>query len=549
MIRPGLAAGLAAILLVTTSGDAGAQGTVQFLQPQQGNVLILGQEPALSQHRQPPLTPEQTALLGRARALRAEGRSKEARRVLEDLRREAPGHALVLTEFGQLLLADGDFSGLERLARTERQAQQDSLLLGHELTLAYERLGQLGRAAEVASEMWIVAPAEGDWSSVTLTRLFPADPDAVTRAVRAAYRARPDRTDIARELARLEWQRGDAGRMLDVLREADRNGHRPPLRWSFADELLRSAVGLDSTAALEALVDLARDTSVDLSYRTPAARRAWAMYLSRGEPAAGATQIAESLRDMPAERWDSAFLVEIARALRVGGRTQEARRLMEPFEDRAALVPELALERALADLRDGPPARAFGALETVAAHSQEGMFFLGEARFFAGAIDSALAAYQRVVVNPRGPYAGEAFERIYLLEDMQPRPALPAFGRMAYAEWKGERAKARDLADSLYRSLPRGELWSHAALMLSAHREALGERAEALPPLLAVADSMPEARLASLARQRAGELHLALGNDAAAIHQFEECLARYPRAWNAPEVRRKLQAMRRERSL
>jgi tetratricopeptide (TPR) repeat protein len=252
---------------------------------------------------------------------------------------------------------------------------------------------------------------------------------------------------------------------------------------------------------------------------------------------------------MPTERWDSAFLVEIARALREGGRTQDARKLMAPFDDRAALVPELALERALADLRDGPPERAFAALEAIATHSQEGLFFLAEARFFAGAIDSALAAYQRVVMNPRGPHAGEAFERIYLLEDMQPAQALPSFGRMAYAEWRGDRSRAMHMADSLYTNLPRVELWTQAALMLSAYRATAGETELALPPLLAVADSMPESRLASLARQRAGELYLAIGNDAAAMHQFEECLARYPRAWNAPEVRRKLQSMRRERSL
>jgi tetratricopeptide (TPR) repeat protein len=337
--------------------------------------------------------------------------------------------------------------------------------------------------------------------------------------------------------------------MLDALRAADRSGQRPPLRWTFAEERLRSAGAADSAASLEALVDLAQDDRIDLAYRTPAARRAWAMFQSSGREADGAKRLAGALRDMPVERWDTSFLVEIARALREGGHTGEARRLMAPFEDRAALVPELAIERAMADLRDGPPERAFPALEAAAAASQEGLFHLGEARFFAGAIDSALATYQRVVLQPRGPFAGQAFERIYLLEDTQPRAALPAFGRMAYAEWRGEHKEALAIADSLYRVLPRGELWSQAALMLAEYHAALGQQEAALAPLLAVADSMPEARLASLARQRAGESYLTLGDDAGAMHQFEECLARYPRAWNAPEVRRKLEAMRRERRL
>lgn len=536
------------LIAAWTPAAALAQPGVTIVRPQR-EVLILGREPALSQHVQTPLSPEQAAELRRAQGLRNEGRLREARRVLDALRKDVPAHALVLTELGQVMLADGDFLGLERLARRERDAQRDSLLLGQELALAYERLGNVPRAAEVVTEMWIAAPGEADWIRQTIERLQPADPEGVTRVLRAACQARPDRADLAYALAGLEFRQGETARMLDALRNADRGGMRPPLRWNFAEERLRNAGAVDSSAALEALVDLAGDTEMNLSYRTPAARRAWAMFQSQGRAADGARRTADALRDMPAERWDTAFLVEIARALRESGRTGDARRLMAPFEDRAALVPELAIEHALADLRDGPPERAFPALEAAAAASQEGLFYLGEARFFAGAVDSALAAYQRVVLQPRGPFAGQAFERIYLLEDTSPRAALPAFGRMAYAEWRGERKQALEIADSLYRALPRGELWSQAAIMLAAHHAALGQRQEALGPLLAVADSMPEARLASLARQRAGELYLTLGDDAAAMHQFEECLARYPRAWNAPEVRRKLEAMRRERRL
>jgi tetratricopeptide (TPR) repeat protein len=526
-----------------------AQPGVSIVPGSHGEVLILGRQPALSQRSQTPLTPEQIGELRRAQGLRAQGRVRDARRIIEALRREASTNALVLTELGQLMLADNDFLELERLARRERAAQADSLLLGHELTIAYERLGNVARAAQVVTEMWIAAPAEGDWTRAALERLYPAEPAGVTRALRAALQARPDRADLALGLARFEWQQGDQARMLDALRTADRHGQRPPLRWTFAEERLRGGGAADSIGALEALVDLAGDGTVDLAYRTPAARRVWAMYQSLGRSTEGAKRVADALRDMPAERWDSSFLVEIARALRESGRTGDARRLMAPFEDRAALVPELAIERALADLRDGPPERAFAALEATAGASQEGLFYLAEARFFAGAIDSALGAYQRVVLQPRGPYAGQAFERIYLLEDTQPRSALPAFGRVAYAEWRGDRKGALAGADSLYRALPRGELWSHAAMLVAGHESALGRPAAALGPLLAVADSMPEARLASLARQKAGETYLLLGNDAAAMAQFEECLARYPRAWNAPEVRRKLQQMRRERRL
>jgi hypothetical protein len=87
-------------------------------------------------------------------------------------------------------------------------------------------------------------------------------------------------------------------------------------------------------------------------------------------------------------------------------------------------------------------------------------------------------------------------------------------------------------------------------MMLSACRVTGGDARGALDPLLAVADSLPNDRLAPLARQRAGDLcRDALHDPARAIEQYEACLTRYPGAWNAPVVRRSLEALRRERRL
>jgi len=63
-----------------------------------------------------------------------------------------------------------------------------------------------------------------------------------------------------------------------------------------------------------------------------------------------------------------------------------------------------------------------------------------------------------------------------------------------------------------------------------------------------VADSLPADRLAPVARQRAGDLYLTRFKDEAkALAQYEECLARYPRAWNSAEVRRRVEQLRRDR--
>ena len=51
-----------------------------------------------------------------------------------------------------------------------------------------------------------------------------------------------------------------------------------------------------------------------------------------------------------------------------------------------------------------------------------------------------------------------------------------------------------------------------------------------------------------MARQKAGDVYRVwLHDDAKALEQYEECLSRYPKAWNAPEVRRWAETLRRER--
>ncbi|MGH7731993.1 MAG: tetratricopeptide repeat protein, partial [Candidatus Eiseniibacteriota bacterium] len=255
-----------------------------------------------------------------------------------------------------------------------------------------------------------------------------------------------------------------------------------------------------------------------------------------------------ALADLPPQAWSSDLLVGIVRGLRESGHSVEVRALLERLGDRRATFPELALEGALNELRDGPPARALPMLERAAIGSPEGVFRYAEALFFAGMPDSAMALYRLVSTDPKSPYTAPALERLFLIEDADPQAALPALGRMAYETWRGETKQATALAESLYQGLPRGALWAHAALTLAAQRERAGDGPGALVPLLALCDSLPGDRLAPVARQRAGDVYrLRLKDDARALAQYEECLARYPKAWNAPEVRRVVETLRRER--
>ena len=514
-----------------------------------GGALILHMvgEPPLSHHPFKPLDPEAYARLRQARADREAGLLERARAALLELAREIPHLPQILTELARVEIARGEWAAVERLARPERLQQRDSLLLASELMLALERLGRAREAAEVAIEAWAADPAQ-DWAADSLLHLVAADPK-VRDAARAAARRLPERADIVLAACRLEMRGGDPSEALRMLAATDGPALRPPLRMRFADDLLEGGVARDSSGAAEALLALAADTRFETTFRLPAARRAWDLAVALGTEALLAPRLTHALADLPAERWDSVLLMEVARALRRSGLTTEARALLAAGE-RSLSKRELAMEQALADLRDGPPERALPRLRAAADGSPEAAFRFAEALFFAGQSDSALACYERITKDPASEFTGPSFERIYLIEDAEPRSALPAFGRVAWEEWRGEPKRAAALTESLFVTLPPGVLWAQAGIKLVALREAAGDARAALEPLLLLADSLPGDRLAPLARQRAGDIYLYRLKDAPrAQEQYEECLARYPRAWNAADVRRKLEQLRRDRRL
>ncbi len=502
----------------------------------------------LSQRPLPPISTAQLARVNAAQTLRESGLVNRARDTLLAVLRQVPHHPIVLTELGRVYVAKQDFAALEQLARAERQAQHDSLLLGRDSTLALERLGRPSEAGEVALEMWAASVDQAEWANPTLVRLSGADPRGIREAMERTVQRLPARLDLVRGLARLQWRLGDTKATLRTLDAAEQPGRALPMRWSFADELLRNGNSRDSTGAVEAFVDIAGDMSRDAVYRVTAARRAWEVYRARLAERQGAPRIRQALKDLPTQKWQPELLVGVARGLREAGMTAEARELLGSGGAAVSLPPEVAVEQALNELRDGPPGRALPALRAAADASPEGTYRYAEALFFAGEVDSALVWYKKASEDPKGPFTGAALERIYLLEDSDPRSALPVFGRIAYEDWRGDLKQATALCDSLYHALPRGASWAQSAIWLSGKLEAAGDAREALEPLLAVADSLPNDRLAPLARQKAGDIYLnRLKDEKSALAQYEECVARYPKAWNAPEVRRKLETLRRER--
>jgi len=541
----GVATGIA-LVLAALAPPAWTQGNPQSRRFFEFRVPLAG--PRLPEQETPPLSLDVRAQIERGRALAEAGRFDAARDTLNAALARAPHHPEVLIELANLLQARNAWKPLEQMARAERSAAHDSLLLGEDLVLAYQHQGKPRDGAQTALEAWIASPIFGTWARAKIDTLALADPKGVREVVQRVAASLPMRVDIIRGAAAVTWNTGDAPGAMRILKTADDAYKGAPLRWSFAEELLAAGTSRDSAGAIEVLIDLSGDRGRDLPYRLVAARRAWEVYERRGGAREGAPRVAKALTDVPVGKWGSPLAIEVIRGLREAGATEDARRLLQALSEQNSGTPEIAIEHALNDLRDGPPERALPPLAGIAASSETGAFFYAEALFFAGQSDSALAWYGRASKSPSGAFTGAALERIYTIEDGRPKEALPTFGRLAYEQWRNDSRKALTLADSLYRTLPRASLWAQAAIALATLREKTGDGKGALEPLLALAEGLPNDRLAPLARQRAGDLYRsAYHDDAKALAQYEECLARYPKAWNAPEVRRRMEALKRGR--
>jgi len=487
--------------------------------------------------------------LQRAVDLRSSGLLDRARDSLLVLLRLHPHHPIVVSELGRTHAARGDWGALERLAGAERMARRDSTLLAPELVMAYERSSRPREAIRTAVAAWTSSPADGAWAMGAFFRLAAVEPRFALATLDAAAAPRPWRSDLAVGLARLHAMAGRPEDAVRVLHDAEQRSGRGGLRVLFADEALRSGRTSDTTAAIAVLTDLAGDHDRRPDERLAAARRAWSLALGTGSESDAAEPLARSLRDVPGDRWGAELLLGIVRALQRGGHVGEVRTLLAANPGIERRLPELALERGLAFVREGELARGMPLIDSLAGAWPAARFMLAEVQFFSGELDSAHANYERVAARPDDPDAAAALERLYLLEAHPGSETLRRLGRIAHERWRGDRTAATRLADSLWRSqAPRGEYAAATGIALAELRMEAGDARDALVPLLVIADSLADDRLAPLARQRAGEAYTVLGDDHAALAQYEECLARYPRAWNAAEVRRRLEHLRRARS-
>jgi hypothetical protein len=225
-----------------------------------------------------------------------QGQFAAARDSLARILSEVPHHPFVLNEWCHALLALEDWAGVERIAKSERAAQSDSVLLARSLAEAEERLGRPTDAALTAVEGWAASALLGNWADGELRKPMPFDLPRVRDAMRRAVARDATRGDLAAALARLDWRANDLPAMLKSLRAASAPGGGGSPRPMFAEELLQSGAPRDSAAAIEILLDLASDRALPAPRRNDSARRAWTLLEARGGASTGASRLAGAAR-------------------------------------------------------------------------------------------------------------------------------------------------------------------------------------------------------------------------------------------------------------
>ena len=255
--------------------------------------------------------------------------------------------------------------------------------------------------------------------------------------------------------------------------------------------------------------------------------------------------------------------LELSERYRTQGDEASARRVadlaarMAPKTPGAADDPELggrlAVRKGEAALEQGDLAAAeaafkeaknSGASERV---REEAQYLASEVAFYEGRFDSAAAGYDAFAkAYPTSRFTNDALERMYLIEAGEGAPVagLTELARAFRLARAGATEDALAAAAAAETRATGGPAWSHAGLLTASLLEARGRVKEAAAKALAVAEGVPDDRLAAVARRRAGDYYKESGSDALALAQYEELLVRYPRSWLAPETRRLVQELR-----
>ncbi|NNE10126.1 MAG: tetratricopeptide repeat protein [Gemmatimonadetes bacterium] len=206
-----------------------------------------------------------------------------------------------------------------------------------------------------------------------------------------------------------------------------------------------------------------------------------------------------------------------------------------------------ALARAyLLDTETERAVREYQAIETEAADDlmrERAIYLRGEAQYYAGDIDGALASYREVIDRfPTGDYVNDALEQSIFLSEHRDAGDIPLreYATCLLMIDRHEFREARARLEELFSSLLVSKLRDDFAWQLAVIEEEEGRYESAIEQLQSIVTDFAGERLAQAAHVKIGDLYgNNLQNLPQAIAQYESFLLEHPGSILSDEVRRK----------
>lgn len=436
-----------------------------------------------------------------------------------------------------------DEEAIEAYLRGEEALGQPHTF-ARELSRAFERIGDFKKATEELLNVLVIKPKDTFRVERDLKRLISrSSRSTVLKVVKSRAAKESKWPVIHRILGDLYLLEGNYDQ---ALKEYGMTGAEEPL-WELAQRAERE--GLYDTA-LQSYESLAKSKG---KYSPMASFRIGSVLGASKKHEEAIDSYKRFIHDFPRDSRVSQAKYEIGLA-RANG-LSDPRGALPYFESladsraREGVGLDSRLMIADCNLRLGNLRKAALELEGVmdAVPSSRTLFLLGEATYFQGDFDSALAIYETVATQfPKSDYVNDALWRSVFIGDNSDNRKL--LHRLAGAQrllYSRDYDSAIEGLKALLRDEPSSSLADDCVLFVGEALEAKESYNEAIAAYKDLANLYPESKLRPEAKRRIGELFAErLNNKKAAIKVLEEVLLKFPDYVLASAVRNRIEELK-----
>ncbi|MDI6809323.1 MAG: tetratricopeptide repeat protein [Candidatus Eisenbacteria bacterium] len=460
----------------------------------------------------------------------------------------------IVGSIGRVLLRMGRLDEAEDLYLRERAVRADTLIFGRELEAVHRAQRRFGVAALDCINVLRNDPLSYDWARSELIGISKEREtlDVVTWTLRQ-YREDEKSGGLMSSLLAEMYLRAsqDSIAFAEILYADEKSGNNGEKIFQFAS--LARALGRSQTALL-ALGEVekkfgdapisrqssvfALEISLNLEDREAAIKRLQLLSLNDAVPylsRAAKKRLAVLFLDGLSDYAHSSYLISCL--------------LSESDFEKPELL--ILLSRCYLGMEEFD--RADSSLSEVlnsegSSHKDEALFRRANISFYKGALDDAVTKYFELAEKlPGTDYSNDGLEMAMLIdENRKDSNRLSMFSKALLLSEIGKKDSSIVLLENMTGDSVRTSLEAHALFELGCLLEEKGRDSLAYEAFLKLGEREPGDRLSPFALERAGEIKEKLLDFSTASSLYEKAILKYPGSVVVPEIREKLNELRRK---